>query len=541
MGSMRWCQSFESTSVPAMSPHLNSEALSPGGLFARDSRAARAAEATPTSPDSIAVPATAINAAPTLAEITQLTRHELSAAQDDDPLIECGRAALALLHSNPSLTRKLAYQNLHDVPYKEVKTCWRRLYTDASLQEVLVVTQEHLSRREREHTDGAWLDKVVNLLDMALILTAAPGREELAELWFAALEEELSVREPADAIHEHLERPAKKVKLDHATSIPSTFPTTLIEPLPSLRYPIPRVDSPSLSAFQKKLSDPVTHTPLIITKAIQHWPALSDRPWNSPSYLLKRTLGGRRLVPIETGRSYTDSGWGQKITSFKDFMSTYMLASSNAQHADGTMKDTGYLAQHDLFAQIPSLRADISIPDYCFSTPHPYLPPNISQASNQKLEDPLLNAWFGPKGTISPLHTDPYHNVLAQVVGYKYVRCYKPEMTQWLYPRGKEGGVDMGNTSQVDLDEAMKFFHGIGFDRLKKETKSDSDKTVTEDEESEEMEQKRRNFAQMFPGFQEAKYVEGVLGPGECLYLPPGWWHYVKSLSPSFSVSFWFN
>ena len=32
-----------------------------------------------------------------------------------------------------------------------------------------------------------------------------------------------------------------------------------------------------------------------------------------------------------------------------------------------------------------------------------------------------------------------------------------------------------------------------------------------------------------------------VLQPGEMLYIPPRWWHYVKSLSVSFSVSFWWK
>jgi lysine-specific demethylase 8 len=34
-------------------------------------------------------------------------------------------------------------------------------------------------------------------------------------------------------------------------------------------------------------------------------------------------------------------------------------------------------------------------------------------------------------------------------------------------------------------------------------------------------------------------YQECILTPGDALFIPPKFWHYVRSLSVSFSVSFW--
>lgn len=295
---------------------------------------------------------------------------------------------------------------------------------------------------------------------------------------------------------------------------------------------------PSLAAFQKKLNNIEEHTPLIIQGAIQHWPALDERSWNNPEYLLRQTLGGRRLVPVEIGKSYTDEGWGQKIVTFKEFMETYMIKEQESPENDEQVKtqQTGYLAQHDLFAQIPSLRADISIPDYCYCDPAPS--PQLTHIKPvPKLDEPLLNAWFGPAGTTSPLHTDPYHNILAQVVGYKYIRLYAPGETEKLYPRSvDEKGVDMSNTSQVDLDEAMAVYQEISC-----WPENETGKYGESGSQEYEIECRRKTFEDCFPGFKDAKYVEGILGPGDCLYIPVGWWHYVRSLTPSFSVSFWFN
>jgi hypothetical protein len=50
--------------------------------------------------------------------------------------------------------------------------------------------------------------------------------------------------------------------------------------------------------------------------------------------------------------------------------------------------------------QIKELSEDIIVPEYCY-------------AGGGALQS--LNAWFGPEGTVTPLHHDPHHNILAQV------------------------------------------------------------------------------------------------------------------------------
>ena len=331
-----------------------------------------------------------------------------------------------------------------------------------------------------------WVQEAVRLLDMAVIMTGAPQREEMIEELLSALQGYVEEQD--------VEPPRKKRRKEK-----DTFPTEG-KKVPETHKQIPIRLALSMEAFEKHLN---TGLPLVIKEALSHWPALHERPWSSPVYLIKKTFGGRRLIPVEVGRSYTDAGWSQSIITFKDFLSKYLLQDPSNAGDNGI----GYLAQHDLFTQIPSLRNDVSIPDYCYTNPPPPAPgtPLGDKEPQPKLDEPLLNTWFGPAGTISPLHTDPYHNILCQVVGKKYVRLYNPSESAKLYPKGMEGGgVDMSNTSEVDV-------------------------------EAEEVPDER------FPLFRGAIYVETILNEGDCLYIPVGWWHYVRSLTVSFSVSFWWN
>ncbi|KAJ7339468.1 Lysine-specific demethylase 8 [Desmophyllum pertusum] len=240
-------------------------------------------------------------------------------------------------------------------------------------------------------------------------------------------------------------------------------------------FDIDHVVCPSLEAFLTNYMH--KDKPVVLDGVMDHWPARTTRQW-SIEYL--KSIAGCRTVPVELGSRYTDDTWTQKLMTIGDFIDNYIEPIQNGQDAE-----IAYLAQHQLFDQIPELRRDIITPDYCF----------LGEGDN----DVIINAWFGPRGTISPMHHDPYHNLLAQVVGEKYVRLYSKTESDKLYPHTSKL---LDNTSQVDVEDP------------------DLDK---------------------FPEFSSAVYHECILKEGQMLYIPPYHWHYVRSLSLSFSVSFWWS
>ncbi|KAL8908678.1 MAG: hypothetical protein Q9207_000646 [Kuettlingeria erythrocarpa] len=437
-------------------------------------------------------------------DLLERTEAALSAPGPSDPIAQCPASVLALLPSQPDALIALAHSKLHTFAFDAVPACWRRLYTDASVAKAVALIKQgsfedggDLGYETRSGGDECWIDEAVKVLDMASIMAGAAGREDTVEQIIATLQAHLHEKQPPP--------PRKRRK---SARSPDAFPVTSQmrgSQIPIIRHPVTSSITPSMHAFETHMK---TGHPLLIKEALTHWPAMHERPWSRPSYLLEKTCGGRRLIPVEIGRSYTDAEWGQSIITFKEFLEKYMLPEEATDASN-----LGYLAQHDLFAQIPSLRNDIAVPDYCYVDPPPMKGAmeeadlaNESKPTPPQLEEPLLNAWFGPAGTVSPLHTDPYHNILCQVVGKKYVRLYSPGETDKLYPRGVEGGgVDMSNTSEVDAEGPAE------------------------------------ELDAGFPLFREAEYVETILGEGECLYIPLGWWHYVRSLSVSFSVSFWWH
>ena len=137
-------------------------------------------------------------------------------------------------------------------------------------------------------------------------------------------------------------------------------------------------------------------TPLVLTDAIGAWPALGGpRAWASVDYLLGRTFNGHRLVPVEVGRSYVDSAWGQAVVSFRDFAARWLggqaegVAEDEGSAHGKRDKRVGYLAQHNLFAQIPALARDMSTPDLCFADPPPPPPASTTTTTPPPPPPPL--------------------------------------------------------------------------------------------------------------------------------------------------------
>ncbi len=130
---------------------------------------------------------------------------------------------------------------------------------------------------------------------------------------------------------------------------------------------------------------------------------------------------------------------------------------------------------------LPELFQDFVVPAYC-------------------RDAPWFRArfWLAAANTRSPLHRDPPDNLYAQIFGTKRFVLFGPGDSRNLYPHPLWS--QLPDFSQVDFDQP--------------------DLT-------------------RFPRYAQAVPISCEVGPGEVLYLPRTWWHYVASLEQSASVSLW--
>ncbi|XP_013411836.1 lysine-specific demethylase 8 [Lingula anatina] len=397
---------------------------------------------------------------------------------------QCSDSSNALLN--------MAWEMLHTGHWKDVDINWRHSYTYCSLFKCLCEILTHIESTCTRTGDGLTgsYQTAINICDMGLLM-GAPVLDNILRRLASAL----TVLESHNVEKMNKTVTCEEANVDAEDNTKNHKKMKLYkEPDISEENAILRISCPSLEYFSSHHME--TETPVIVTDAIDYWPAFNDHKWTL-DYLKK--VAGCRTVPVEIGSKYTDESWSETLITLQNFIENFIENPSKNSQQNGV----GYLAQHQLFDQIPELQRDISIPTYCCLSNSNQGDSNQGDSNQDDEEedgneDVDVNAWFGPAGTVSPLHQDPKHNLLAQVVGHKYLKLYSVDDTLYLYPH--EGM--LSNTSRVDAENPD---------------------------------------LENYPLVSQATPMECVLHPGEMLYIPPKCWHYVRSLTLSFSVSFWWK
>uniref|UniRef100_A0A6B0VCC2 JmjC domain-containing protein n=1 Tax=Ixodes ricinus TaxID=34613 RepID=A0A6B0VCC2_IXORI len=108
--------------------------------------------------------------------------------------------------------------------------------------------------------------------------------------------------------------------------------------------------------------------------------------------------------------------------------------------------------------------------------------------------------WLGSAGSNTPCHQDAYGcNLVAELVGRKAWTLFPPEMSSSLYP------------TRIPFEESS-IFSQVNLEKID---------------------------VARFPKTKLLKPYYVVLEPGDVLFVPSRWWHYVRCLDTSLSINTW--
>jgi hypothetical protein len=209
--------------------------------------------------------------------------------------------------------------------------------------------------------------------------------------------------------------------------------------------------------------------PVMLPGLTDHWPARSR--W-TPTYLKDRF--GDALVEVMSERE-SDEKYEQNCEQHKSVMrfGDYIDRISGPAPSNDL-----YLVANNHFFERPEtsgLLADFEIPTE-------YLDP-------QRIAGEVF-FWFGPAGTVTPLHHDVLNVLFIQMLGRKRITLIPSLQAHRMYNH-------VGVYSEVDL----------------------------------------RGDREAHPLFDGTSRIEVCMEPGEALLIPVGWWHHVEALDTSISLS----
>lgn len=211
--------------------------------------------------------------------------------------------------------------------------------------------------------------------------------------------------------------------------------------------------------------------PVVIKGMLEDWPALTQ--W-TPEYLKRQC--GDQLIEAQYGRNNSpnyemESAKFKKQMAFSEYIDLInSCGPTNDFYMTANNTNLNGQALKALWKDVPLISE--------------YL----------KVDNPTYQGffWYGPPGTVTPLHHDLTNNFMAQIQGSKLVRMIPPNRLPNIYNHHHcYSNVDLGNI----------------------------------------------DYAQ-YPEFRGIKIIDVLIEPGDLLFLPVGYWHYVLGLERSITMTY---
>ena len=214
--------------------------------------------------------------------------------------------------------------------------------------------------------------------------------------------------------------------------------------------------------------------PVILTGEMSGWPALAK--W-TPDYL--KAAVGSKPVEFQGDRSKSDRFEIYKDAHRREMPFDQFIDLVSRPGAGNDAYLTAYNSARNTEA-ISALHPDLGFPE---------------KFLNRDVEQPNGMMWIGPAGTLTPLHHDLTNNLIAQVVGRKRLLV-------------------------LPASEVGKLYNHL---HVFSEISDLEDPALT---------------LERFPRLEQARFTEVTLMPGEMIFMPLAWWHQVRSIDFSVTITY---
>jgi Cupin-like domain len=210
--------------------------------------------------------------------------------------------------------------------------------------------------------------------------------------------------------------------------------------------------------------------PVLLTGFAREWPAVEK--W-CPEYFKSR-FGSANIEVM------ADRNTGSDYEINRDRFRYAMTMEKYVELIEASAKTNNlYMVAHNRTLRLPEFKeifTDIEFDSGMFSR---------SDAITK------INLWFGPEGTVTPLHHDNKNVLLVQVYGKKRVILIPPSYGPFVY--NEVGAYSCVDPEQIDLTR--------------------------------------------YPRFSKVRMSTVTIEAGDALFIPVAWWHHVRSESTSISLS----